>query len=76
LDENVARIDGEARGHDTPTAMEERVARAKRLMQQRQEEKMRQEQELEKEKELERRALGKNLLDFKQKQVRLLTAAT
>jgi hypothetical protein len=52
--------------------MEERVARAKRLMQQRQEEKMRQEQELEKEKELERRALGKNLLDFKQKQVRLL----
>ena len=56
-------------GHDTPTAMEERVARAKRLMQQRQLEKERVEQEKEKEKELERRALGKNLLDFKQKQV-------
>jgi hypothetical protein len=59
----------EVQGHDTPTSIEERVARAKRLMQQRQEEKERQEQEREKEKELERRALGKNLLEFKEKQV-------
>ena len=69
LDENVGRVGGAVEGHDTPTAMEERVARAKRLMQQRQLEKERVEQEKEKEKELERRALGKNLLDFKQKQV-------
>jgi hypothetical protein len=69
LDENVARVGGAVEGHDTPTSMEERVARAKRLMQQRQEERERQEKEREKEKELERRALGKNLLDFKQKQV-------
>ena len=69
LDENVGRVGGAVEGHDTPTAMEERVARAKRLMQQRQLEKERVEQEKEKEKELERRALGKNLLDFKQKLV-------
>ena len=45
------------------------MARAKRLMQQRKLEKELLEQEKEKEKELERRSLGKNLLDFKQKQV-------
>lgn len=68
LDENVGQVSGGVEGHDTPTSMEERVERAKRLMQQRKQEKERQEQEREKEKELERRALGKNLLDFKHKQ--------
>jgi len=65
LNENVGTLDSEVASHNTPTSIEDRVERARRLMNQRKEQKAKEETEKEKEKERERRELGKTLTDQK-----------
>jgi len=67
LDENIGRI-GDVASHNTPTNIEDRVERARRLMQQRKEQKEREDAEKEKAKERERRELGQTMQDKKRKQ--------
>eukprot|EP00088_Acartia_fossae_P037646 TRINITY_DN3884_c0_g1_i3.p1 TRINITY_DN3884_c0_g1~~TRINITY_DN3884_c0_g1_i3.p1 ORF type:complete len:503 (+),score=139.90 TRINITY_DN3884_c0_g1_i3:34-1509(+) len=67
LDETVGVV-GPVQSHDTPTPLEDRVSRAKNLMQQRREEKEREEEEKEKRKEMERRNLGRDVQEMQRKQ--------
>jgi len=67
LNDNVGVI-GDVQGHDTPTSLEERVSRAKDLIQQKREEKSKEESDKEKNLEKERRQLGKDVQDMQRKQ--------
>merc|ERR1719427_164114 len=67
LNDNVGVI-GDVQGHGTPTSLEERVSRAKDLIQQKGEEKRREEEEKEKNMEKERRQLGRDVQEMQRKQ--------